>query len=360
LSENIKNISPKLRFKEFNNIWSEKKISELLTIGSGKDYKHLNKGDVPVYGTGGLMNFVDDFLHDGESICIGRKGTINKPRYLNGKFWTVDTLFYTHGFKEVYPKFVFALFQNINWYKYNEASGVPSLSKATIEKINLAIPHKIEQKKIASFLSAVDEKLQKLSKKKELLEEYKKGVIQKIFSQEIRFKDDNGNYFQKWEVKNFDDIFSLISHEEINIKEIKENGMYKVVEQGKEKKYRFSNNEKKLIKNETLIVYGDHTTEVKFIDFDFIAGPSLKFLKCSELHNLKFMFYNLIFNNIKPEGYKRHFSILKKISLELPLKEEQKKIADFLSSIDKKIEFVSHQLEKTKEFKKGLLQQMFV
>ena len=130
-----------------------------MTIGSGKDYKHLNKGDIPVYGTGGLMDFVDDFLHDGESICIGRKGTIDKPRYINGKFWTVDTLFYTHDFKETYPKFIYALFQNVNWYKYNEASGVPSLSKATIGKIKLNVPSVNEQTKIAEFLSSVDKKI---------------------------------------------------------------------------------------------------------------------------------------------------------------------------------------------------------
>ena len=88
---------PKRRFPEFQDAgdWEEKPISKLLTIGSGKDYKHLSKGEVPVYGTGGYMLSVDDYLYDGESACIGRKGTIDKPFFLTGKFWTVDTLFYT-------------------------------------------------------------------------------------------------------------------------------------------------------------------------------------------------------------------------------------------------------------------------
>ena len=84
------------------------------------------------------MTKVNEFLYDGETVCIGRKGTIDKPMYYNGKIWTVDTLFYTHKFRSTIPKFIFYLFQQINWKLYNEASGVPSLSKATIEKLTSA------------------------------------------------------------------------------------------------------------------------------------------------------------------------------------------------------------------------------
>jgi type I restriction enzyme, S subunit len=124
---------PKLRFKDeagrdFPD-WENRTIGNTLSIGSGRDYKHLSNGSIPVYGTGGYMLSVDDYLYDGESVCIGRKGTIDKPTLLNGKFWTVDTLFYTHSFKSCIPKFIYATFQKIDWKNYNEASGVPSLSK---------------------------------------------------------------------------------------------------------------------------------------------------------------------------------------------------------------------------------------
>ena len=91
---------PKLRFPEFRGagVWDIKPFKKLFTIGSGRDYKHLSVGNIPVYGSGGYMHSVDDFLYDGESVCIGRKGTINNPMFLKGKFWTVDTLFYTHSF----------------------------------------------------------------------------------------------------------------------------------------------------------------------------------------------------------------------------------------------------------------------
>ena len=179
---------PKLRFPEFEGDWDRKKIKNCLSIGSGKDYKHLNKGEIPVYGTGGLMTYVDDFLYDGETVCIGRKGTIDNPRYFNGKIWTVDTLFYTNSFKETLPKFIYFIFQRINWKQHNEASGVPSLSKNTIESIKITLPTLPEQQKIASFFTAIDQKLTHLKRKKTLLEHYKKGVMQKIFAQEIRFK----------------------------------------------------------------------------------------------------------------------------------------------------------------------------
>jgi len=78
-------------------------IGDVLKVGNGKDYKHLAEGDIPVFGTGGYMLSVNDFLYDGDSVFIGRKGTINKPFFYSGKFWTVDTLFYTHSFNKVIP-----------------------------------------------------------------------------------------------------------------------------------------------------------------------------------------------------------------------------------------------------------------
>lgn len=120
----------------------------------------MKSGTIPVYGTGGIITRVDSFLHDGETVCIGRKGTIDRPQYFHGKIWTVDTLFYTHSFVNSHPKFIYYLFQSINWLEYNEASGVPSLSKTTIEKIAIEIPCVQEQLLIANLLSQIDAKIQ--------------------------------------------------------------------------------------------------------------------------------------------------------------------------------------------------------
>ncbi len=181
-----KTLVPKLRFPEFRGSaeWEVKPFQKLFTIGSGRDYKHLSMGGVPVYGSGGYMLSVDDFLYDGESVCIGRKGTINNPMFLTGKFWTVDTLFYTHSFQQCLPKFVYAIFQQIDWLKHNEAGGVPSLSKAIIEKIQTAVPEISEQQKIADCLSSLDELIAAQGRKVEALKTYKRGLMQQLFPRE--------------------------------------------------------------------------------------------------------------------------------------------------------------------------------
>lgn len=175
---------PKYRFKEFekDGKWIKKSFEQLFEIGNGRDYKHLEKGDIPVFGSGGYMLSVDDYLYDGDSVCIGRKGTIDKPMFLNGKFWTVDTLFYTHSFKDCLPRYVFYVFENINWRNHNEAGGVPSLSKTNIYKIEIMVPPTTkEQKKIASCLSAIDELITTQLEKIEQLKLHKKGLMQGLF-----------------------------------------------------------------------------------------------------------------------------------------------------------------------------------
>jgi type I restriction enzyme S subunit len=177
---------PKLRFPDFveSEGWTVKPFQNLFTIGSGRDYKHLSKGSIPVYGSGGYMLAVNDFLYDGESVCIGRKGTINNPMFLTGKFWTVDTLFYTHSFQQCLPEFIYAIFQNIEWLKHNEAGGVPSLSKTIIEKIQTAVPEIPEQQKLADCLRSLDELIAAQARKVEALKTHKKGLMQQLFPRE--------------------------------------------------------------------------------------------------------------------------------------------------------------------------------
>lgn len=174
---------PALRFPEFFNEeeWSIKSMKKLFEIGNGRDHKHLKSGNIPVYGSGGYMRSVNEYLYDGESACIGRKGTIDRPVFLSGKFWTVDTLFYTHSFKGCLPKFIYLIFQNINWRSHNEAGGVPSLSKANIEKIEVALPKQGEQRKIVECISSIDDLITAQAQKIEELKKHKKGLMQRVF-----------------------------------------------------------------------------------------------------------------------------------------------------------------------------------
>jgi type I restriction enzyme S subunit len=176
--------TPTLRFPEFQNAegWKSVILNDILKIGNGKDYKHLETGNIPVYGSGGYLTLVNNHLYEGESVCIGRKGTIDKPIFLTGKFWTVDTLFYTYSFNNCLPKFIYQIFQQINWYKYNEASGVPSLSKTTIGNINILIPKDIaEQERIVDCFSSVDELISAETDKLDQLKVHKKGLMQQLF-----------------------------------------------------------------------------------------------------------------------------------------------------------------------------------
>ena len=175
----IKGISKQLLINNQN--WRTVRIGELLRIGNGKDYKHLGIGKIPVYGTGGQMLLVNDYLYDGESVCIGRKGTIDTPMFLKGKFWTVDTLFYTYDFKDVLPKFCYYLFLQINWKLYNEGTGVPSLSKSTIENIKVKIPSIEQQHNICSVLDCYEHKTKSEEQILELYLSEKQYLLRQLF-----------------------------------------------------------------------------------------------------------------------------------------------------------------------------------
>jgi len=169
--------------------WEVKKLGEVLQFGSGRDYKHLIKGEIPVYGTGGLMTHVNEFLYDGVSVGIGRKGTIDKPILLLGKFWTVDTLFYTHSFSGVIPNYIYYQFLLIPWKEYNEASGVPSLNKNTLEQIELQFPSLSEQERIATILSDLDAELEALEQQLGKAQQIKQGMMQELLTGKTRLID---------------------------------------------------------------------------------------------------------------------------------------------------------------------------
>ena len=123
---------PNIRFAGFTDAWEQCRLGDVVNVCSGRDYKHLNEGEIPVYGTGGYMLSVDKALsYDVDAIGIGRKGTIDKPYILKAPFWTVDTLFYSIPKEKNNLDFVYNIFQRINWKKRDESTGVPSLSKTT-------------------------------------------------------------------------------------------------------------------------------------------------------------------------------------------------------------------------------------
>ena len=172
---------PEVRFPGFTEDWEQRKLGDFIDVKSGKDYKHLNSGSIPVYGTGGYMLSVDRALSDIDAIGIGRKGTIDKPYLLKAPFWTVDTLFYAVPKQNIDLQFSLSIFKKINWKKFDESTGVPSLSKTVINSVGASVPSYEEQQKIGSFFKQLDETIALHQRKLDLLKETKKGFLQKMF-----------------------------------------------------------------------------------------------------------------------------------------------------------------------------------
>lgn len=137
--------------------WEQRKLGELCSINSGRDYKHLDEGDIPVFGTGGFMTSVNEALsYDRDAVGIGRKGTIDKPYKLRAPFWTVDTLFYCIPEESVDLDFLEGLFLNVDWASKDESTGLPSLSKTIISDVDILVPKLSEQVAISGALASLD------------------------------------------------------------------------------------------------------------------------------------------------------------------------------------------------------------
>ncbi|WP_170238242.1 restriction endonuclease subunit S [Streptococcus suis] len=173
---------PELRFPEFKDAWKQRKLGEVVDVCSGRDYKHLEAGSVPVYGTGGYMLSVSEALSENvDAIGIGRKGTIDNPYILKAPFWTVDTLFYCLPKQGSILEFSYTIFQNINWRSMDESTGVPSLSKVRINNIKVLTPSLQEQEAIGSFFSDLDQLITLHQRQLDHLKLLKKALLQQMF-----------------------------------------------------------------------------------------------------------------------------------------------------------------------------------
>ena len=390
MSKNIKGVIPKWRFLEFYSMngWNEKRIGQLLRIGNGRDYKHLSKGNIPVYGSGGYMLTVNDYLHDGDSVCIGRKGTINNPFFIRGKFWAVDTLFYTYSYKDCIPSFIYNIFQKIDWLKYSEASGVPSLSKTTIEKINIFVPQQEEQQKIADCFSSIDDLISTEEKKLSLLNDYKKGWMQKLFPTEGKtipewrfpeFKDSGewetiklreladyrrGSFPQPYGLPKWYDELSGMPF--IQVFDVDENMCLKATT--KNKISELASQQSVFIEKGTLIVTLQGSIgRVAITQYDaYIDRTLLLFEKFYRDVDKVFLAHTIqqlfeIKKQSAPGGIIKTITkqVLSEFTVQLPEKPEQQKIADFLSSIDDLISKQTSKIEALKCHKKALMQGLF-
>lgn len=401
----MKTLQPKLRFPEFNGDWTLNKLGNEIEIISGFAFKGElfgNKGNKLVipknftkFGFGNFSpgfskytteNCDDKYLcKDGDLLVLLTDLTqtcelLGKPLLLNGndeQVYLNQRVIKIITSKELNKTFLmnFLLTENYHNYIVENASGstVRHSSNKTILNTQFTRPSLEEQTRIANFLSAVDEKLNLLKEKKSLLEDYKKGIMQKIFNQELRFKDDNGEDFEDWEVKTIGESCICLDSQRKPL-----NGQERQLIQGVYP-YWGANNIMDYIDDyifdETIVLLAEDGGN--FNEFKTRPIANLSKGKCwvnNHTHVLKgkedvilneFLFYSLVHKDITGfvSGGTRSKLIkseMLKIPIDLPSIEEQTKIANFLSAIDEKIELVSHQIQDTQEYKKGLLQQMFV
>jgi len=364
--QNMSNV-PKLRFKDFSGEWEESKLKEYcFNISSGKS-KNIEGGEYYLYGSTGIIGNTDKFTHNGTYILIARVGAnAGLTNLIKGKFGVTDnTLILDLDKEKSNISFILSLLHKYNLNRLIFGSGQPLITGGQLKSLKLYFPQKQEQEKIASFLNQVDTKIEQLTKKEKLLQQYKKGVMQKIFNQEIRFQADDGSEFCDWEEKRLKEVLDYEQPTKYIVESTEYNGNYNtpVLTAGKTFILGYTNEENGIYTNSPVIIFDDFTTANHYVDFDFkVKSSAMKLLKeKNENICLKFV-YEFIQKLHFPIGeHKRYWiSEYSYLKIKLPCLEEQNKIANFLSSIDTKIEQTQKQLEKTKEFKKALLQQMFV
>lgn len=163
------------------------KLSDLLTIKNGRDYKHLEEGNIPVFGSGGYMLSRSSFLYDKPSILLPRKGTLSNIQYYNkGKFWTVDTCFYSIINDELCDGYyLYRYLRNLDLSRYDTGASIPSMTQKTYNKIKVFLPSLPTQQKISSILSSYDRLIENNTRRIRLLEQMAENLYKEWF---VRFR----------------------------------------------------------------------------------------------------------------------------------------------------------------------------
>jgi len=388
---------PQLRFPEFGDNWEEKKLGNVTSIvmGQSPDSTSYNSNGIGLYLIQGNADIkkrktlprvwtdtptkeckvgdiimtvrapvgaVAKSIHNaciGRGVCAIRNNQHSVSNYI----------------------YQFLLSFEKKWVKFEQGSTFTAVNTKDVKSLKLILPPVQEQQKIAAFLSAVDNKIEQLSKKQELLGEYKKGLMQQIFSQAIRFKADDGCDFPDWEEKSLGELFNYKNGGSFE-NEVVKDGLYNLITlnsitidgelKNEHKKINSFDNSLKI--NDLIMVLSDVAhgnflglTAIIPEDNSYVLNQRMGALKSKGLNNVVFLRllinYNQKYFKLHGQGSSQQNlskGDILKFELLLPNRNEQQKIANFLSSIDTKIEQVGKQLDESKQFKKALLQQMFV
>ena len=405
---------PRLRFKKFDGDWTAVTLESLAEVERGK-FSVRPRNDPRYFG--GEMPFIQTGDVTGSDVYLkGYTQTLNDDGIRVSKVFPADTILITIAanigdttitqYPVACPDSVVAIqpkqdkvntiflknvidLQKDNLDSQATQNAQKNINLQVLKPLKLIVPLKEEQTQIASFLSAVDEKISQLTQKHQLLSQYKQGMMQKLFSQQIRFKADDGGEFAKWEDSKLGELTTLITkgttpsslgekYEEsginfIKIESLSSNGKFLLdkfayIDENTHNKLARS----KLEHDDILFSIAGALGRVAIISRDYLpanTNQALAIIRLKDKKNTRYIYYFLNSDYVKKiidaesvQLAQANFSLgqLANLDVLVPCLEEQTKIANFLSAIDQKIEVVAQQIEQAKTWKKGLLQQMFI
>ncbi|OYQ75962.1 restriction endonuclease subunit S [Wohlfahrtiimonas chitiniclastica] len=365
-------MQPKLRFPEFSGDWESNKLGDICShfqSGKGITSDHiLEVGMYPVYGGNGLRGYSNSFTHEGTFTLIGRQGALcGNINLVENKNYISEHAIAVQANDENSTYWLSYWLYQKNLGQLSESSAQPGLAVNKLVKLNIYKPTLREQTKIADFLSAVDKKITLLEQQQQAWQTYKQGMMQKLFSGELRFKDENGQGFSEWETSVVGNECVITTGNKDTQNKI-DDGQYPffVRSQTVESINTYS------MDCEAILTSGDGVGVGK--NYHYINGKFDFHQRVYCLYDFsekiigKYLFVyfsKFFFDRVKRLSAKNsvdsvRMDMISKMEIMLPCLAEQQKIADCLSGLDAKIENITEQLDKMREWKKGLLQQMFV
>ena len=382
---------PKLRFGEFEGEWQETTIGSIaeVTTGNKDTQNRVDDGTYPFFVRSQTVERINSFAYDGEAILTSGDGVgVGKNfHYINGKFDFHQRVYCIYKFRlKIYGKFVYSYFSekfNQRVMQLSAKNSVDSVRRTMVTEMPINLPYYEEQQKIADFLSAVDEKITALTAQKTALTQYKQGMMQRIFAQTLRFKDDNGADYPEWDSMRLEELGEFksgvgfseseqggqegIPFFKVSDMNLSENTFHMNIANHYVTEEQIQKLKLKVIKKDAIIfakVGAAIFLERKRIAKNFLIDNNMMaFIPKANLLFMKYLFETVQLSKFAQVGALPSYnsSDLGIIKVGLPNSyEEQTKIARFLTECDDKINAVDAQIQSAQQWKQGLLQQMFV
>lgn len=375
--------TPVLRFPEFSGGWLKCRVGEFVTFQRGFDLptEARKAGKVPIISSGGISGYHNEPKADPPGVVTGRYGSIGEIFYSPVPYWPLNTALWVNDFYGNSPLFAFYHLSRIDFKSLSDKTGVPGINRNEVHALRTSVPPLPEQQKIADFLGTVDAQVGLFRRRRDALRAYNKGMMQRLFSQELRFTKPDGSPFPSWQQKRLGDVAKIVgggtpdtteplywdgdipwfTPTEIKTKYLTDSARTLSVDGLKQ-------SSAKLLPVGTLLLstranVGDIGIALK----ECTTNQGFQAMIVNSDHSNEFWYYWIVFHKRKFIRWAAGSTFLEinktevsKISANVPHLEEQQKIAAALTALDAKIDAVTAQMDAMLRFKKGLLQQMFV